>query len=196
MSEATVDGATVGGAKVDGAKVTRAARLSVRQLPARCLGVALAVAAADPVNRHSVGPNVALAVVAAGFAWWAAPSVDRAKHPGGRLHQQLARHRNTVLAVVAVLLTAVGPQRPWAAVAVTALLLSYLLHADTYDQLHRPPGRATVAGAYAAAALVLLAAVAPTASSQAARLLAVLGVAACAAAVGLTLYERRGDEEA
>ncbi|MEY9946091.1 hypothetical protein [Kitasatospora sp. GAS1066B] len=170
------------------------ARLRSWQLPSRCLGLALAVAAADPVARSTVASGLPVAVLAAGFAWWAAPAVDRTERPRGRLHHQLAWHRNTALAVVAVLLAAVAPHRPWLTVTVAALLLGYLLHVDTYSPLHRPPGRAVAAAAYAASALVLLAAAAPTGSSSAARLLAVLGVAAAAGAVGLTLYERRGED--
>ncbi|MCX4745516.1 hypothetical protein OG455_08265 [Kitasatospora sp. NBC_01287] len=167
------------------------------EVSTRLLGVALIVAAVDPVGWRPVGLGPVLAVLGAGFAWWAAPAVpDRAERPRARLHHQLTLHRNTVLAVAAVLLAAFAPHRPWLTVAVTALLLAYLLRADAGEPLHRPPGRLTVAAAAAASALVLLAALTPTHSSGTARLLAVLGVAAAAGAVGLTLYERRsGDEE-
>lgn len=183
------------GEALAGEAVSPRARALTEHLPARCLGVALMVSGTVPLALGTKGgPEVALwlSVVGAGFAWWAAPPVpeDR-EQPRLRALRRLARYRNTVLAVLALLLAAVAPAAPWAAAAHTALLLAYLLHVDTFSDVHRPPGRTAVAVAYLASGLVLLAALAPTGHSSAARLLAALGVAVAAGAVGLTLHERR-----
>jgi hypothetical protein len=179
--------------------VSLAARLFTARLPARCLGAALLVAVIAPAvlnTKGGAGFAVWLSLVGVGFAWWAAPPVtDRSEQPRARLHQQLARHRNTVLAVVAVLISAFIAPVPWLAAASTALLLTYLLHVDTFSDVYRSPGRAAITVAYLASGVVLLAALVPTGHSTVARLLACVGVAAAAGAVGLTLYERRAEPE-
>ncbi|WP_327066095.1 hypothetical protein OG500_09590 [Kitasatospora sp. NBC_01250] len=164
-------------------------------LAARCLGVALVVSGTVPLalgTKGGLGIALWLSVVGAGFAWWAAPPVpEDAAQPRLRLFRQLSRHRNTVLAAVALLLAAMAPAAAWLAAASTVLVLTYLLYVDTFSDVHRPPGRTTLAVAYLASGVVLLAALVPTGHSSAARLLAALGVAVAAGAVGLTLYERR-----
>ncbi|MGF1429891.1 hypothetical protein [Kitasatospora sp. LaBMicrA B282] len=171
---------------------------AVEHLAGRCLGAALLVAAVEPAGWHPAAFGVALAVLGAGFGWWAAPPVELGTDLLPlRFHwlRRAYRHRSTVLAVAAVLLAAFSPQRAWSAVATTALLLGYLLWTEGRGEVPRPASRAAVAAAFAAAALVLLAAVAPTDRSDLARLLAALGVAATAGTVGLTLYERRAAAE-
>jgi hypothetical protein len=108
-----------------------------------------------------------------------------------RVHRRLARHRNTVLATAAVLVAMVSHPSAWLAAAVTMLLLGYLLHVDARSHAHLPTGPGAAIAAIAAAAVVLAAALAPAQSSGAARLLAALGVAAAAGAVGLALHQRR-----
>ncbi|WP_051969417.1 hypothetical protein [Kitasatospora azatica] len=172
-------------------------RFAGRQLPSRFLGVALLVAACNPMDRATVRPVDFLpSLLAAGFAWWAAPpQTARPVAPSSRLLLRLARHRNTVLATAAVVLAALNPPQLALAAAITALLLGYLLHVDTRSHAHLPAGPLPTLAACGAAALVLLAALAPTHSSDAARLLAALGIGAAALAVGLTLYERRRPQD-
>ncbi|GAA1234672.1 hypothetical protein GCM10009665_26110 [Kitasatospora nipponensis] len=170
-----------------------AARLRGRELPARLLGGALLVSALDPAAlRGSSAVRLVPALVVLALAWWAAPPVT-ARHlrTSARLHRQLARHRNTVLATTAVVLAALTHPGPWSAAMTCALLLGYLLHVDTRTHAHLPVGPGAVLASCAAAALVLAAALAPTGDSDLARLLATLGVTVTALAVGLTLWERR-----
>jgi hypothetical protein len=169
----------------------------LRDLPARLLGATLLVAACDPMAWPDPRPvSFLVLLVAAGFAWWAAPPVtSRPVADSFRTHRRLARHRNTMLAVVAVVLAALLRPGALLAVALTLLLLSYLLLVDARGHAHVPLGPGTTAAACAASLLVLLAALAPAPSSTAARLLAAFGIALAALAVGAALYERRGERE-
>ncbi|MFE0463111.1 hypothetical protein ACFW1A_28035 [Kitasatospora sp. NPDC058965] len=165
----------------------------VRELPTRLVGVALVVAACDPMARADPRPvDLVVPALAAGFAWWAAPPVPgRPAAATSRVHLQLARHRNTVLAVVAVALAALLQPGVLLAVALTVLLLGYLLLVDARSHARVPLGPGPTAAACAASLLVLLAALAPAQSSPGARLFAALGIAVAALSVGATLYERR-----
>jgi hypothetical protein len=165
----------------------------IKHLPSRCLGVALLVAATNPMGGANTVLHLLGVVVAVGFGWWAAPPLAaRPSTSSARLHLRLARHRNTVLAAAAVLLAALSHPSGWLAAAITALLLGYLLHVDARSRAHLPTGPGAALSACAASALVLAAALAPAQSSGAARLLAALGLAAAAGAVGLALHQRPG----
>ncbi|GAA1949479.1 hypothetical protein [Kitasatospora viridis] len=179
----------VGGDGSDGAQAWRELG---RQLPSRFLGAVLLVASVDPMAAQGGTARTVLAVAGALFGWWAAaPLTARPVAPSARLGMRIMRHRNTVLAVAAVVLAAIGNPPAWLAVAVTALLLGYLLHVDARGHAHLPAGPAATVAACAAAAVVLAAALLPAQSSQSARLLAALGVAVAGAAIGLTLHQRR-----
>ncbi|MCC9309850.1 hypothetical protein LN042_22725 [Kitasatospora sp. RB6PN24] len=137
--------------------------------------------------------HLAGAVLAVGFGWWAAPPLTVRPGPASaRLHLQLARHRNTVLATVAVLLAALSHPSAWLAAAITALLLGYLLRVDARSHVHLPTGPGAILAACAASALVLAAALTPAQTSGAARLLAAFGIAVAAGAVGLALHHGPG----
>ncbi|PYC69769.1 hypothetical protein C7C46_27780 [Streptomyces tateyamensis] len=168
----------------------------VRELPTRLVGTALLVAALDPVARSGARPlELVLLVPALGFAWWAAPPVPpRRGMEAHRPHHQLARHRNTVLAVVAVALGALHQPSALLAVALTVLLLGYLLMVDARGAAHVPLGPLPLLAAAGASLLVLLAALVPWQSTSGARLPAALGIGLAALAVGAGLYERRGRE--
>ncbi|MFI9272897.1 hypothetical protein ACIGXM_19545 [Kitasatospora sp. NPDC052896] len=162
---------------------------------ARFLGIALLVAACDPAGH--TGGELLVPLAAAGFAWWAAPPTTARPAVGRRtnglagLGDRLARHRNTVVATAAVLLAAVNHPPAWLAAGITALLLGYLLLVDARGVGHRPAGPLPALAACGAAALVLLAALAPTGASSWARPGAALGVAVAALGVGITLWTRR-----
>ncbi|MDH6136719.1 hypothetical protein P3T37_006150 [Kitasatospora sp. MAA4] len=161
-----------------------------RAVPARCLGLALAVSAC-PSWTHGIrsGADLALLLIAALFGWWAGPPVTgRPVRGSSRWTAQLARHRNTALAVATVILAAISGPPGWSAAALTVLLLGYLLFVDAASYGRRPTGPLPAVAAYAAAALVLLAAFVPSAASSWARLPAALGVAVAALAVASAFW--------
>ncbi|WP_101383450.1 MULTISPECIES: hypothetical protein [Kitasatospora] len=168
-------------------------RAVTERLLSRCLGMALLTAATNPMGGAMVALHLVGVAAAVGFGWWAAPPLTtRPTAPSARLHLQLARHRNTVLATAAVLLAALTQPSAWLAAAITALLLGYLLHIDAHSHAHLPTSPGAALSACAASALVLAAALTPAQTSDAARLLAALGLAAAAGAVGLALHQRPG----
>ncbi|MFB7667744.1 hypothetical protein ACFC1R_28100 [Kitasatospora sp. NPDC056138] len=166
---------------------------------ARSLGTALAVAASAPVALPE-GPLAAVLVPAGAAlaAWWASPAVVRRPVAVTFARRaQLARHRNTALAVVCVLLSALSTPPIWAAACVTSLLLGYLLCVDAAAGpagLRQLRSRWAPAAAYTASALVLLASYAPVAPSGWGRIIAALAVSCSAVAVGLALWSRRSDQ--
>ncbi|MFE9425031.1 hypothetical protein ACFYNO_18880 [Kitasatospora sp. NPDC006697] len=167
-----------------------------RRLPSRFLGAVLLLAAVNPAAPAGGLARQLLALVAAAFGWWAAPPLSaRPVAPTARLATRLVRHRNTVLATATVLLAAIGRPPVWLAAAVTALLLGYLLHVDAGSHASLPPTPTARLAACAAAAVVLAAALVPQHQADAARPLAVLGIAVTAVSIGLTLYQRRAEQE-
>jgi hypothetical protein len=170
--------------------------LTGRAWPARVLGIALVLAAWDLPTLVRQSPLVlTVAVVSAVPAWWAAPPVvARPVREPGRLPVQLVRHRNTVLAVGAVLLAALTGPGVVSATAVTALLLGYLLLVDAAAA--GPSGRRQLqewvapAAALLAGGLVLAAAFLPVAPAAFGPLLAALAVAASAGVIGLAVWVR------
>lgn len=162
------------------------------------LGVALVLAAVDPTKlgtRGPVGWLFAMAAVVA--AIWAAPVVSRRPTAQSiRFASQLARHRNTVLAVGCTIVAGFSDPPVWLMVIDAALLLAYLLAVDALAagpvgmrQLRH--GVAPLSAA-AAAAIVLLAAQAPVNSGAVwGRIVAALAIAAAAAAAGAALWIRQ-----
>ncbi|WP_280669315.1 MULTISPECIES: hypothetical protein [unclassified Kitasatospora] len=177
--------------------MTSEATTAGRNLLPRCLGLVLAVAACAPGGPAgwTVGHAV-LALVVAPFGWWAGPPVTgRPVRRSARLLPRIARHRNTLLAVGAVLLAALNAPSAWLAGAFTALLLGYLLYVDARTHGRRPTGPLPALAAYGAATAVLLAAVLPTGTSSWARLPAVLGVGLATLALGSALWSHRPEDD-
>ncbi|GAA2153211.1 hypothetical protein GCM10009760_50670 [Kitasatospora kazusensis] len=163
---------------------------------ARSLAVALALAAGACVAlAHPPGPALLLPAAAAAAAWWAGPVVTgRPVRDSWLWYAQLARHRNTAFAAGCVALAAAGSPPLWLAACVTALLLGYLLLADAVAAgpagVRQWRSRRVPAAAYAASALVLLAAYAPVGGVGWGRIVAALAVAGSAAVAGLALWSR------
>ncbi|MFF7194416.1 hypothetical protein ACFZAM_11975 [Streptomyces sp. NPDC008079] len=179
------------------ARAARRIRLPA-QLPARCLAVALALAACDAPEavRHSLGAQVALLVVA-GVAWWAAPMVDeRPVRNSMRWAKVAARRRSTVLAVGSVVAAAVTEPPTWLAACVAGLFLAYLLITDDWTRGATAPraarGPAPARTAAAAVALTFVCATVPVAGTDWARLPAALALAATVGCVALAVRGRRG----
>ncbi|MFF7154120.1 hypothetical protein [Streptomyces sp. NPDC008139] len=179
------------------ARAARRIRLPA-QLPARCLAVALALAACDAPEavRHSLGAQVALLVVV-GVAWWAAPMVDeRPVRNSMRWTKIAARRRSTVLAVGSVVAAAVTDPPTWLAACVVGLFLAYLLITDDWTRGSTAPraarGPAPALTAAAAVALTFVCATVPVAGTDWARLPAALALAATAGCVALAVRGRRG----
>jgi hypothetical protein len=180
----------------DAPEDARASR-SADRIAARCLGIALAVAACDPAAAVH-GTPVALPgiVLVAAAAWWAAPMVDaRPVQTSLRWFHVAARRRTTVLAAGSVVLAAVTDPPAWLAACVTGLFVAYLTVTDTWTRgSTAPPGDRTWTSsliAAAAAAAVFLGATVPVAATSWARLPAALALAATAACVALALRGRR-----
>jgi hypothetical protein len=185
-----------GAAPAPGVRHRRGIRLP-GQLPARFLGVALAVASCD-VSRaaHGSAGEWLLLVLVAGVAWWAAPMTDaRPVQDSLRWRRVAARRRPTLLAASAVAAAALSDPPTWLAACVTGLFLAYLLITDdwlmgsTAPRAARAPAPAlTAAGA---AALTFVCATVPVASTSWARLPAALALAATVACLALATRGRR-----
>ncbi|MEU6971067.1 hypothetical protein AB0A71_25655 [Kitasatospora aureofaciens] len=166
--------------------IGRAPRLERAAL--RGTGAALALAAAGSGTgtlTDRLGP-VCLLPVAVGALWAAVPPPDGPSST--RWLARLSAARTTLLAAGAVPLAALGEPSWWRALAVTVLLVGYLVLLDAFGP-HRPSIRpASAAAALTAALLVLPAAFAPLAAGEWSRPFAVLGLAAAAVGVGLALH--------
>lgn len=109
--------------------------LGVRTLPVRVLGVALVVVAGRPWETvHGLSRAVPFWAVVL-FAAWAAPGVDRRPTAASpRRLDQVARHRTTLLAAVAVSLAAVGGGvSGWQGLCAAVLLVGYLVASDPWS---------------------------------------------------------------
>lgn len=161
-----------------GPATRRAARLEA--LPMCVLGALLLVCALDPARWPDyLSPQwfFGAAALIAGF-WAGAPIVDRPVMASYRLKHQFQRHRNTLLVAVSALLAALRDPPTWLMVVDVALLLTYLALIDAGTAPARPLGRqlSHAACAYAASALVLLAALAPVTGGWWGRIVAALAV--------------------
>jgi hypothetical protein len=162
------------------------------------LGVALALAAANPASLASRGPAGWLLLLAAvATAVWAAPAVvQRPASAAVQWTSRLIRHRNTMFAVACTALAAFSDPAVWLTVVDAALLLAYLLAVDALaagpigvSQLRRGTAPLTAA---AASAIALLGAQAPVDSGAVwGRVVAALAVAAAASAAAAALWLRQ-----
>lgn len=138
----------------------------IADLPIRIFGALLLLAATDPARwPHYLSPQWFFGVVAVCAGFWAAgPTVERPEMRSYRLKHQALRYRNTLLAAAAALVAAASQTPPvWLMAGEVALLLTYLVLVDVGAAPART-GQVQLnqAGyAYAASALVLLAALAP-----------------------------------
>ena len=149
-------------------------------LPMCVLGALLLVGALDPARWPDyLSPQwfFGAAAVLAGF-WAGAPVVDRPVMSSYRLKHQLLRQRNTLLVAVSVLLAALQEPPVWLMVVEVLLLLTYLALVDAGTPPARPVNRqlSHAACAYAASALVLLAALAPITGGWWGRIVAAIAV--------------------
>ena len=149
-------------------------------LPMCVLGALLLVGALDPARWPDyLSPQWFFggAAVLVGF-WAGAPIVDRPVMPSYRLKNQLLRQRNTLLVAVSALLAALQDPPVWLMVVEVLLLLTYLALIDSGTPPARPVNRQLnhAACAYAASALVLLAALAPITGGWWGRIVAALAV--------------------
>lgn len=167
------------------------------QLPARCLGVALALASCNvsAAVHHSLSAWL-MFVVVAGVAWWAAPMIDqRPVQNSLRWTRIAARRRPTVFAVASVVAAAITDPPTWVAACVAGLFLAYLLITDDWTMgsaaprsARRPAPALTAA---AAVTLTFVCATVPVASTDWARLPAALALAATVTCVALAVRGRR-----
>ena len=149
-------------------------------LPMCVLGALLLVGALDPARwPHYLSPQWFFGAVAlcAGF-WAGVPIVDRPVMASYRLKDQILRQRNTLLVAVSALLAAMQDPPVWLMVVEVLLLLTYLALIDAGSAPARPMNRqlGQAACAYAASALVLLAALAPITGGWWGRLVAAAAV--------------------
>ncbi|MEY9876162.1 hypothetical protein ABH931_005672 [Streptacidiphilus sp. MAP12-33] len=181
------------------------ARWESEVFAARGLGVAMAVAAADPVNLvhaswvlGAVVVRLIVLILMGAVAWFTAPPVVARPVTGDpRWASQLSRHRNTVLAVGFVVAVALGAPPVWMMACDAALLLAYLLFVDAAAggppgaaQLRDWPGLAT---AVAATGLVLTGATVSVATADSwARATAGVLVLVVGAGLALSVRRRRG----
>ncbi|HWG27083.1 hypothetical protein [Actinospica sp.] len=152
----------------------------LESLPIRILGALLLVGALDPARWPDyLSPQWFLggAALVVGL-WAAAPIVDRPEMRSHRLRHQLLRYRNTLLVAAAALLAAFQGPPVWLTAVEPALLLTYLMFVDAGTAPGRPAGQQlSHAGyAYAASALVLLAALAPVSGGGWGRIVAGIAV--------------------
>lgn len=155
-----------------------AGRLEV--LPMCVLGALLLVGSLDPARWPDyLSPQWFFGAVAALAGFWAgAPVVDRPVMPSYRLKHQLLRQRNTLLVAASAVLAALQSPPVWLMVVEVLLLLTYLALIDAATPPARPVNRqlSHAACAYAASALVLLAALAPITGGWWGRIVAALAV--------------------
>ena len=162
-------------------------------LPMRVLGAVLLVGALNPAGWPDYfSPKWFFGGLATVAGFWAgSPVVDRPEARSYQFRHQVERYRNTLLAAAAALLAALQNPPVWLMAVELALLLTYLLLADAGTAPGRPANRQLEhAGyAYAASALVLVAAVVPVSGGGWGRIVAGIAVAGTAglvfAAVGL-----------
>jgi hypothetical protein len=171
----TADDAAAGAGAAASGLATRFAAL-----PMCVLGALLLVGALDPARWPDyLSPQWFFGALAllAGF-WAGAPVVDRPVMPSYRLRHQLLRHRNTLLVAVSALLAALQNPPVWLMVVEVPLLLTYLALIDAGSPPARPANQqlSHAACAYAASALVLLAALAPVTGGWWGRIVAALAV--------------------
>lgn len=149
-------------------------------LPMCLLGALLLVGALDPARWPDyLSPQWFFGAVAALAGLWAgAPVVARPVMPSYRLKHQLLRQRNTLLVAISALLAALQSPPVWLMVVEVLLLLTYLALVDAGTPPARPVNRqlSQAACAYAASALVLLAALAPITGGWWGRIVAALAV--------------------
>ena len=149
-------------------------------LPMCLLGALLLVGALDPARWPDyLSPQWFFGAVAALAGFWAgAPVVDRPVMPSYRLKHQLLRQRNTLLVAVSALLAALQSPPVWLMIVEVLLLLTYLALVDAGTPPARPANRqlSQAACAYAASALVLLAALAPITGGWWGRIVAAIAV--------------------
>ncbi|HET9172849.1 MAG TPA: hypothetical protein VFN97_25710 [Actinospica sp.] len=149
-------------------------------LPTRLLGAVLLVGALNPAGWPDyLSPQWffgGLAVLA-GF-WAGSPIVDRPEARSYQLKYQIERYRNTLLAAAAALIAAFQSPPVWLMAVELGLLLTYLMLVDAGTAPGRPAGRQlSHAGyAYAASALVLVAALVPVSGGGWGRIVAGVAV--------------------
>lgn len=152
----------------------------VESLPTRILGALLLLGSLDPARWPAyLSPQWFFGGVALVLGFWAgAPIVDRPEMRSYRLRHQIERYRNTLLAGAAALLAAFQSPPVWLMAVELALLLTYLVLADANTAPARPADQQlSHAGyAYAASALVLLAALAPVTGGGWGRIVAGIAV--------------------
>ncbi|MGW2248587.1 hypothetical protein ACWCXH_00070 [Kitasatospora sp. NPDC001660] len=155
----------------------------------RGTGAALALAAVGLPGSGGAtdrfGPAAAVAVT--GLALWAAPPPDGPPRRSASWPARLAATRTTVLATGSVLLAALGEPPVWQALAVTVLLIGYLLLLDAFGPRRRTVRPASAVAAVTACLLVLPVAFAPTGAGEWSRPIALLGLTAAACGVALAL---------
>ena len=149
-------------------------------LPMCVLGALLLVGALDPARWPDyLSPQWFFGALALCVGFWAgAPVVDRPVMPSYRLRHQLLRQRNTLLVAASALLAALQNPPVWLMIVEVLLLLTYLALVDARSAPARPMNRqlSQAACAYAASALVLLAALAPITGGWWGRLVAAAAV--------------------
>jgi len=150
---------------VDAADSRAAAADRLERLPARVLGALLLVGALDPARWPDyLCPQWFFGAFAIAAGLWAgAPVVRRPVTDSHRWRDLAERHRNTLLAAASVLLAALQSPPVWLMAAETLLLLVYLMLVDA-GAVAAGPARTRLGQALCAigaAAVVLLAAVAP-----------------------------------
>jgi hypothetical protein len=189
-----------------GAAEPRGALDRLQTLPIRVLGALLLVGALDPARWPDyLCPQWFFGVIAAVAGLWAAaPVVRRPVMDSHRLRDRAPRYRNTLLAAVSALLAALQSPPVWLMAVQTLLLLGYLVLVDAATAAARSP-RAQLNQAlcaFGAAALVLLAAVAPVTGGWWGRLVAAVAVLGALGLLYPTLrlprpagYPRRGTGE-
>ena len=152
----------------------------VEALPLCVLGALLLLGSLDPARWPDyLSPQWFLGAAAVCVGFWAgSPVVDRPVMPSFRLKHQVLRLRNTLLVAVSALLAALQRPPVWTMVVEVALLLTYLALIDAGAAPARPANRqlSQAACAYAASAIVLLAALAPITGGWWGRIVAALAV--------------------
>ncbi|MEU9075562.1 hypothetical protein [Kitasatospora sp. NPDC048538] len=163
----------------------------------RGTGTALALAAAgtgEGTLTARFGP-IGVAAVAVGALWAAVPAPEGAAAHPVTWPARLTATRTTLLPTAAVLFAALGEPPLWRALAVTVLLIGYLLLLDTLGPRRRTVRPFAAVAAAGAALLVLPVAFAPTAAGEWSRPLALLGLAAAACGVAAALRPDRTPDQ-